>query len=161
MAYVLKLNTLIEVTSQLKKDGQKVVLTHGTFDIFHRGHSLFLHESKKKGDVLIVGIEPDYNVKQYKNFLRPVINQDYRAHVVSAHEDVDFVFINEHVDKLQSEYYKKLYKTFRPNIVTYGRNFSYKKQFESKVRGTSFKQISHKLDYPLSTTTIIKKIKKL
>lgn len=40
-------------------DMKKIVLTYGTFDLFHHGHENILKEAKKFGDYLIVGLSTD------------------------------------------------------------------------------------------------------
>ena len=40
-------------------DKKKVVITYGTFDLFHRGHQALLERAKALGDYLIVGITSD------------------------------------------------------------------------------------------------------
>ena len=53
MGYYLKQKTIVDVAHQLRILNKKVVFTHGTFDLFHAGHSYFLNQSKKEGDILI------------------------------------------------------------------------------------------------------------
>lgn len=43
-----------------------VVLTFGTFDIFHPGHEYYLREAKKHGDKLVTVIARDQTVKNVK-----------------------------------------------------------------------------------------------
>ena len=52
----------------------KIVLTFGTFDIFHPGHEHYLSEAKKHGDTLIVIIARDQTVKKIKG--RPPRNTE-------------------------------------------------------------------------------------
>lgn len=40
-------------------DGKKVVITYGTFDLFHYGHKALLERAKSLGDYLIVGVTSD------------------------------------------------------------------------------------------------------
>lgn len=40
-------------------DGRKVVITYGTFDLFHYGHQALLERAKNLGDYLIVGVTSD------------------------------------------------------------------------------------------------------
>ena len=43
----------------LKGLGAKIVLTSGSFDLFHIGHALYLESAKKCGDILIVDLDYD------------------------------------------------------------------------------------------------------
>lgn len=42
-----------------EKLGKRVVITYGTYDLFHRGHELLLQRAKALGDYLIVGVTSD------------------------------------------------------------------------------------------------------
>ncbi|MEK6941101.1 MAG: adenylyltransferase/cytidyltransferase family protein [Nanoarchaeota archaeon] len=71
----------------------KIVTTNGAFDLLHVGHLKSLEEAKKCGDVLIVGLNSDSSIKQYKSKDRPIISQNDRAKMLSALECVDYVVI--------------------------------------------------------------------
>ena len=43
----------------LRTLGLKVVLTSGSFDILHEGHSMYLEAARRFGDFLIVGLDSD------------------------------------------------------------------------------------------------------
>ena len=45
---------------------KKVVMTFGTFDLFHPGHRYYLSEAKKLGDFLIVIVARDGTVEKLK-----------------------------------------------------------------------------------------------
>lgn len=47
----------------------KIVITYGTYDLFHRGHLELLRRAKALGDVLIVGVSTDeFNEKEKSKF---------------------------------------------------------------------------------------------
>ena len=71
------------------KDGKKVVLTYGTFDLFHEGHVRLLKRAKALGDYLIVAISSDeFNAEKGKKSFR---NYEARKEIVEAIKYVDLV----------------------------------------------------------------------
>lgn len=52
-----------------KKRDRRIVMTFGTFDIFHKGHESYLRQAKKFGDCLIVVVARDKTVKKIKGKL--------------------------------------------------------------------------------------------
>ena len=75
-----------------------VVITFGTFSLFHIGHLKILQRAKNLGDILIVGISSDELNKHKKDFY-PVIPQHERIEIVQALKCVDQVFIEESLEK--------------------------------------------------------------
>jgi cytidyltransferase-like protein len=45
---------------------KKVVMTFGTFDVFHPGHRFYLAEARKLGDRLLVIVALDSTVEKIK-----------------------------------------------------------------------------------------------
>lgn len=65
-----------------------VVLTFGTFDVFHEGHKYKLREAKKLGDKLVVIVARDKNVEVLKG-RAPQDNEQVRLANVQDFEAVD------------------------------------------------------------------------
>lgn len=78
---------------EYRRHGLKIVTCNGSFDLFHYGHLCFLEEAKAQADILVVGLNSDSSIKQYKSPARPVITQSQRAALLSALQIVDLVHI--------------------------------------------------------------------
>ena len=71
------------------KNGKKVVITYGTFDLFHVGHLRLLKRAKALGDYLIVGVSTDeFNEIKGK---KAIIPYEQRKEIVEAIRYVDLV----------------------------------------------------------------------
>jgi len=81
---IIQTEGLISLADRLRKEGKRIVTTNGSFDLLHAGHLQLLKEAKEQGDVLIVGLNSDASVKQYKSKDRPIIPQEYRAEMLAA-----------------------------------------------------------------------------
>jgi D-glycero-beta-D-manno-heptose 1-phosphate adenylyltransferase len=75
--------------------GLKIVLTQGTYDMVHIGHGRYLEEAKKRGDLLIVGVDSDRKVRSRKGPDRPVVPQHERLEMLTHLRTVDVVFLKE------------------------------------------------------------------
>ena len=76
----------------------KIGYTQGTYDLFHVGHLNLINHAKEYCDYLIVGVNTDRLVKEYKN--KDVIIPEYeRAQIVAAIKGVDRVVITDTLDK--------------------------------------------------------------
>lgn len=82
---------LKQITDDLKKKGKKVVWTNGCFDILHSGHTKYLQDAKKLGDILILGLNTDASVKRLKGKDRPIMSENERAEILSALECIDYI----------------------------------------------------------------------
>ena len=76
----------------------KIGYTQGTFDMFHIGHLNLLRNAKAQCEYLIVGINSDTLVQEYKH-KTPVINEHNRAEIVRELRCVDDVIICNSLDK--------------------------------------------------------------
>ena len=76
----------------------KVGYTQGVYDMFHIGHLNLINNAKEYCDYLIVGVNSDELVQDYKN-KKTVINQEERAKIVGNIKAVDQSIIVDSLDK--------------------------------------------------------------
>ena len=76
----------------------KVGYTQGVYDMFHIGHLNLLNRAKEQCEYLIVGVNADQLVREYKN-KTPVINEAERAEIVRNIKAVDEVVLAYTLDK--------------------------------------------------------------
>ena len=74
-----------------RRSGGVVVFTNGVFDILHRGHVTYLEDARRRGDLLIVGINSDDSVRRLKGSERPINRLQDRALILAALRAVDYV----------------------------------------------------------------------
>ncbi len=82
---------VMQAMALASKDGEKIVLTNGCFDILHPGHIRYLQQAKELGDRLVVLVNSDESVKRLKGPKRPVNDLQYRMEMLAALECVDWV----------------------------------------------------------------------
>lgn len=90
---ILPLARAYEVIDDLKRLGRRVVFTNGCFDLLHPGHTRYLAESRKLGDVLIVAVNSDCSVRTLKGPGRPIMPEGERAEILAALEAVSYVTV--------------------------------------------------------------------
>jgi len=91
-------NQLMEKIIPCRQLGLKLVLTSGVWDLFHIGHSRYLEEAKKRGNVLIVGVDSDEKVRNRKGPHRPVVGENERMEILCHCRHVDIVCLKHHSD---------------------------------------------------------------
>lgn len=93
---------------------QRVVLVGGCFDILHFGHIEFLKKAREAGDYLIVALEPDESISNYKRRL-PTHNQKERADILASIRFVDQVILLPVLKGFVD--YNKLVVNIHPQII--------------------------------------------
>lgn len=117
-----KIISFEEMVQIAKARGKKtLVLVTGCFDLLHQAHHAFLNAAKKKGDLLIVGLEQDQRVRELKGTGRPVQNWPKRAENLAELESVDYIFALP-VDFSRSEDHERLIAKLRPDILAVSEN---------------------------------------
>jgi rfaE bifunctional protein nucleotidyltransferase chain/domain len=82
---------LKEHCKDLKTQNKTIASLNGSFDLLHAGHLQILFEASLKADILIVALNSDRSIKQYKSPMRPLIPLEFRLQMIAALEFVDFV----------------------------------------------------------------------
>lgn len=103
---------LTSVVQSLKTLGVRIVLTAGSYDLVHIGHARYLEEAKRRGDVLIVGVDEDAKIRNRKGPERPVVPEDERLEMVLHLRPVDIVVLKRLNDPKWH-----LIKTVRPDVL--------------------------------------------
>jgi rfaE bifunctional protein nucleotidyltransferase chain/domain len=88
---VVSQSDLILRRAEWKRNGRRVVLVAGAFDLLHPGHVRLLEQARAFGDILVVGVESDAAVKTTRPAGRPVTPSVERAEILAALAAVDFV----------------------------------------------------------------------
>ena len=112
-----------------QRDGQRVVFTNGCFDLLHAGHIHLLHEARRLGNYLVVGVNSDDSVRRLKGSGRPIIALDDRVFILSAlvHVDVVVVFpadASEVVDPELVDTPWELLRQIKPDILVKGGDYT-------------------------------------
>jgi len=90
---LIKPDQLTEVSDQIHAKGKKIVYTAGAWDMLHVGQVRYLHEAKKKGDVLVVGVSSNQTVRELKGCNRPILDEKIRAEMLTYIRFIDLVTI--------------------------------------------------------------------
>ncbi|MFH1052962.1 MAG: adenylyltransferase/cytidyltransferase family protein [Candidatus Woesearchaeota archaeon] len=89
-----------QIADELRNHGKTIVSINGSYDILHIGHIKMLQEARKQGDVLILGLNSDESVREWKKFVknpnwykRPINPAWARAEMLAALDSVDYIEI--------------------------------------------------------------------
>ena len=92
-ARILERNRLIARVAIARKGGARVVFANGCFDVLHVGHVRYLESARALGDLLVVGVNSDEQVRALKGEGRPFVPERERAEVIASLRAVDLVTI--------------------------------------------------------------------
>ena len=137
---------------RLREANQTVVFTNGTFDILHAGHTTYLDQARRLGDVLIVGLNSDTSIRSIKGKNRPIINESHRSRMLAALECVDYVVLFDE-DEPQD-----LISTLLPDVLVKAEDWSHYVSGRDVVEANGGRVVLAPLVKGLSTSGIIKKV---
>lgn len=112
LRYVPDYQRIADIVGALRTLGLKVVLTSGSFDIIHEGHSMYLEAARHFGDFLIVGVDSDEKIRERKGPHRPAVPEMERLRMVTHQRGVGLVTLKH----LRDERWR-LIKTVRPDVL--------------------------------------------
>jgi rfaE bifunctional protein nucleotidyltransferase chain/domain len=115
---ILDRECLVQQIALARTKGLTVVFANGCFDPLHVGHVRYLQGAKALGDLLVVGLNSDAQVKELKGSGRPLVPEGQRAEIVAALEAVDFVTI------FDEPTVEALLLTLRPDVHAKGTDYT-------------------------------------
>ncbi len=126
---ILLINELTKKVANLKKTGRVVVLSHGVYDIIHPGIVKHLNEAKKQGDVLVVTVIKDKDVR--RGYGRPIFHEALRAENVASLQQVDYICLVDDITPFECV------KRIKPDIFAKGQGYA---ERDRKIHKKIFKE---------------------
>lgn len=143
----------LEKTAEEIKKENKLVTLNGSFDLLHAGHLWMLRQAKAQGDKLLVALNSDSSIQQYKSPLRPIVSLEHRLEMMASICYVDYVTWFEELNPL------KILSLIKPHVHVNGSEYG-KDCIEAdliKNQGGVLHIVP--LKEGLSTSNIVEKIK--
>jgi rfaE bifunctional protein nucleotidyltransferase chain/domain len=147
------------IIQDLKKTNKQLVLSSGCFDILHVGHIKNLIEAKKMGDILMVCLSNDEQIKKLKGDTRPVNNYEDRINIFKTIKYVDYVILYNETNIDTEETLGEIMKIVDPNIWAKGSDYKVDEIFKKHPYLKKIKLIDNIENK--STTKIIQKIENI
>lgn len=147
--------SLKNLVSSWKAEGQKIVFTNGCFDLLHAGHIAYLSEAADLGTKLIVAVNSDSSVSCIKGPQRPINNEHSRMAMLASMFFIDAVVL------FQDDTPLEVIKSVLPDVLVKGGDYTIETivgASETIANGGSVKVLSFLPGY--SSTAIIEKIRK-
>ena len=93
MAPLLDLEAAVRLADTCRREGKRLVLANGCFDLLHVGHVRYLAGARALGARLIVAVNGDRSAERLKGKGHPVMAAGDRARLVAALRGVDAVVV--------------------------------------------------------------------
>lgn len=143
---------LTSLCEKIRKEKKKIATLNGSFDLLHAGHLQIIFEASQVADILIVALNSDESIKQYKGPKRPIVSLPYRQQMMAALSFVDYVTSFEELDP------KNILSLIRPDVHVNGAEYGMDCIEKETVEKNGGKIHIVNLIDGLSTTQIIEKI---
>jgi rfaE bifunctional protein nucleotidyltransferase chain/domain len=151
---ILDPHLLEDKVQELRQRGQTLATLNGSFDLMHAGHLEMIYQASLQADVLIVALNTDRSIQEYKSPLRPIIPLEYRLKMMAALEMVDYVTWFDETDP------RKLLAQIKPHVHVNGAEYGENCIEADVVRSHGGRIHIVSLIPGLSTSQIINKIVK-
>jgi D-beta-D-heptose 7-phosphate kinase/D-beta-D-heptose 1-phosphate adenosyltransferase len=102
----------------IRKIHNDIVFTNGCFDIMHSAHIKLLRFAKKRGNILVVGLNSDDSIKRLKGSSRPINHIDERSEFLINLGIVDYIIV------FDDDTPAKILSLLRPNIIIKGGDYT-------------------------------------
>lgn len=150
---VIEPNQLAKTISNFRSQQKTIATLNGSFDLLHAGHLQIIFEASQVADILIVALNTDNSIRQYKSLKRPIIPLEYRLQMMAALQFVSFVTWFEETDPRQ------ILSIIKPDVHVNGAEYGENCIEAETVKSNGGKIHIVNLIPGLSTSMILKKIK--
>ena len=114
---ILSPDELGQKVHELRQLGKTIATLNGSFDLMHAGHLHILFEASRQADILLVALNSDESIRQYKSMDRPIIPLEYRLQMMTSISFVHFVTWFHETDPRQ------LLTVIRPDVHVNGAEY--------------------------------------
>ncbi len=152
---ILPLGQTYLKVEDLKRQGVRIVLTNGCFDLLHPGHIRLFAEARSLGDVLIVAMNSDRSLRALKGSNRALQPEEERAEILAALAVVDYVTIFDDPSVLS------VVARMLPNVLVKGGHYTLDQIVgRDEVEAAGGKVVSIPIVPGYSTTAIVEAAQK-
>ncbi len=155
MGRICTRDELLQARAQWKREGRRVVMTNGCYDLLHPGHVRFLEQARALGDVLVLALNTDSSVRRNKGSGRPIIPEQDRAVVAAALGSVDVVTL------FDEDTPRELVARLLPDVLVKGADWNHFVAGREEVEAAGGRVLTIPLEPGYSTSRIIERIQTL
>jgi rfaE bifunctional protein nucleotidyltransferase chain/domain len=143
------------LAARLAALARPMVFTNGVFDILHRGHVAYLHEARKLGGSLVIGLNSDTSSRMLaKGPDRPLNAELDRAFVLAALESVSLVVFFDEKTPVE------LLARVRPDVYVKGGDYDMEALAETALMRTwGGRSLAMPFVDGYSTTNLVRRIR--
>lgn len=142
----------LELRQSWKATGETVVMTNGTFDLLHAGHTGYLEWARSRGDRLIVGLNTDASIRRIKGDKRPLVEEKWRAQLLASLESVDAVVLFDEDEP------KDLIALLLPDLLVKAEDWSHYVSGRDVVEANGGRVLLAPMTEGLSTSALLDRI---
>jgi rfaE bifunctional protein nucleotidyltransferase chain/domain len=135
-----------------RREGKKVVLTNGCYDILHPGHVWLLDKAHSLGDVLVLALNTDSSVQRLKGTSRPFFSEAERVEMASHLAAVDAIAL------FDEDTPQQLIADVLPDVLVKGADWVHFVAGAEEVKAAGGQVVTVPLEPGFSTTNIAEKI---
>lgn len=145
------------LVKKYKDQHKKIILSSGCFDILHVGHIQNLLKAKQLGDILMICLSSDEQIKQLKGPDRPINNYEDRINLFKTIVYVDHIILYNEKDNQKEETLGEIMKIVDPYYWVKGTDYDINDIFKKHPYLKNIKLLDN--IETKSSTNIIKKIR--
>lgn len=137
---------------EIRSQQLTIATLNGSFDLLHAGHLYIIHQAHLQADRLLIALNSDESIRQYKNPKRPIVPLSYRLEMIAALEFVDYVTWFEEINPIA------LLSKIKPDVHVNGAEYEKDCIEAEAVRSGGGRLCFVKRIPSLSTSAIIERV---